>query len=297
MASGGAIRFFLSMLLVALLAAPPAHALPRAREKWIEVRTENFFLFSDAREKDVREIGLNLERLRFCLQVMFRTMRVNSPHPTYIYVFKDNDSFRRYIESVDPDYPTLGAFLERSDGNYVVVDRRAGLASTRVVYHEYLHYFVHNNVNVPLPVWLDEGLADYYSSFQVEGNELDAGMPLPWAISLLRAESPMPLESLFEVDRSSPVYHGGKERGVFYAQSWALTHLLLTQPDREKKVARFLELLHEGKPATASICEAFQVSRGASRRPWRSIYGSPVTSTSRSPSTTSRSRRRRPSGR
>ena len=95
-------RFLPSLACIALTLAaaiPAATALPRPNEHWIEARTENFVLFSDAREGLTRSIGRNLERLRKALSLLSDDLEVNSPLPTYIYVFKGHGSFDRYVDT------------------------------------------------------------------------------------------------------------------------------------------------------------------------------------------------------
>ena len=38
--------------------------------------------------------------------------------------------------------------------------------STRVVFHEYAHYLIHRNLDAAPPMWLDEGLAEFFSTFR-----------------------------------------------------------------------------------------------------------------------------------
>ena len=87
----------IAIALVALVSwlatATPARALPR-KEPWIELRTANFTLYSNAPEKTVRRVGEDLERLRDALSQLLPSLMLNSPSPTYIFVFKDAESFK-----------------------------------------------------------------------------------------------------------------------------------------------------------------------------------------------------------
>ena len=106
------------------------------------------------------EIGLKLERLRQVLTKTTKGMTVHSPLPTYIYVFKNERSFGPY-KLDDEGRPTrvAGYFVGASDANYVAVDAAAAESSFSVIYHEYLHYFMNNNLP-NLPQWLDENEAE-----------------------------------------------------------------------------------------------------------------------------------------
>ena len=52
----------------------------------------------------------------------------------------------------------------------------------------------------------------------------------------------LPIEQLIRVDRNSSLYNEGDRRSVFYAQSWALAHmLLLGEPLRRQRVVSWRE--------------------------------------------------------
>ena len=73
-----------------------------------------------------------------------------------------------------------------------------------------------------LPLWLNEGLAELYSSFQLRGKKAAIGRPIDSHIHWLRDHALIPVGELFAIDHSSKDYNEGSRRGVFYAQSWAL---------------------------------------------------------------------------
>ncbi|HYP00706.1 MAG TPA: tetratricopeptide repeat protein, partial [Pyrinomonadaceae bacterium] len=110
------------------------------------------------------------------------------------------------------------------------------------------------------PTWFNEGLAEYYSTFEIENDrEVLLGKQIVNHILLLR-ERFMRLEDLLRVTRRSPVYNEREKKGVFYAQSWALVHYLLqsNQGQRIPQLGRFSELLAAGKPLEESFQQAFQ---------------------------------------
>ena len=152
-------RILACIALSLAMAFPAAGALPKAKERWIEVRTENFVLYSNAREALTRKIGLNLERLRRALSQLSDDLAVNSPLPTYIYVLKQG-SFEDYVDRGRPFNATVGMFVSHRDGNYVAVNATTDVNPYGIIYHEYLHYYLHNNTTAAIPVWFDEGMAE-----------------------------------------------------------------------------------------------------------------------------------------
>lgn len=235
-----------------------AWALPRPKEEWIELRTASFTLFSSAGEKDTRRLGADLERLRDALAQISPGLALSSPYPTYIFIFKNADSFRPYQRLYNgKPLDSGGYFLSRELANYVAINGDQRGDERDIVYHEYLHYVLRNSYT-SLPLWLNEGLAEYYSTFEVGEAEARIGKPIPEHVLWLRRNPPIPLTTLFAVDQDSPEYNETSRRGAFYAQSWALVHYLLSgSPERRRQASEYLRLTQDGGSPDAIFQQAF----------------------------------------
>ena len=100
-----------------------------------------------------------------------------------------------------------------------------------------------------VPTWLNEGLAEYYSGYRLDtgGKGAIVGRPLAHHVLLLR-ERYMPLSELIAVDESSPLYNEGSKRSIFYAESWALTHYVMTEmPKGAAAINRYIAATAEGQ--------------------------------------------------
>jgi hypothetical protein len=239
--------------IVAFLAITlPARALPAKADPWLELRTAHFTLFSEAGEKDTRRVGADLERLRDALSQLSPGLALDAPVPTWIYVFKNAGSFQPYQRLYEgKPRDSGGFFMSRSQGNYVAIDGNHRGNQTALVYHEYIHY-VTRNANLPL--WLNEGLAEYYSTFEVDKNEALVGLPIAEHVGWLRENPWIPLPELFALDENSKEYNEKARRGAFYAESWALTHYLLAGSPQRR--GQLLDLLRLDKAGTSGK-EAF----------------------------------------
>jgi tetratricopeptide (TPR) repeat protein len=242
-----------ALLLLAL--AAPAHALPSQKDSWLEVRTANFTLFSSAGEKDTRQVGADLERLHDALAQLSPGLVLQSPNPTWIFVFKNAAALQPYLRLYQGSPLTAGGyFLSVGQGNYVAVDGNPRGNQTGIVYHEYFHYLARNNYG-DLPLWLHEGLAEYYSTFKATRDEAQIGLPIVEHVLWLRKNAWIPLAQLFAVEQGSQEYNETSRRGAFYAESWALAHYLLNgNPERHRQVVELLRLTKAGTPGR----EAFQ---------------------------------------
>jgi len=118
----------------------------------------------------------------------------------------------------------------------------AGNGAKEVVYHEYAHTIEHLNLRWIL-LWLDEGTAEFYGYTRFEGHKIYLGAPTVRFLEL-RSRTPDPIEKMITMSDLSPSYNGE----FFYAESWALVHLLIYGPgmDGGKKLDQFLDLLGKG---------------------------------------------------
>src|SRR5689334_1120979 len=93
------MKTYASLALLVVLAAglaAPVRAVP-PREAWVEIRTPHFTLFSNEDNKRrASELATDLERLRDVLQQLSPGLALNSPVPSYLYVFRDIKSFEPY---------------------------------------------------------------------------------------------------------------------------------------------------------------------------------------------------------
>jgi tetratricopeptide (TPR) repeat protein len=101
------------------------------------------------------------------------------------------------------------------------------------VYHEYVHYLMRRLIS-QIPLWLTEGLAEFYGNTRLESKTVFVGAPSGTNLMILQQKQLVPLSVLFAVDATSPYYHEDNKASIFYAESWALTHYLMTRDWRDK---------------------------------------------------------------
>jgi tetratricopeptide (TPR) repeat protein len=115
------------------------------------------------------------------------------------------------------------------------------------LYHEYVHFLTRRFMS-QLPLWMVEGLAEFYGNIRIESNRVIVGVHSDSNLEVLHQTPPLPLSTLFAVNASSPYYHEENKTSIFYAESWALTHYLMTRDWHEgtHRVTEFVNLLGQG---------------------------------------------------
>jgi tetratricopeptide (TPR) repeat protein len=95
------------------------------------------------------------------------------------------------------------------------------------------------------------------------GNDIAVGDLLPERMKSLDTEKWLDFNTLTSVDANSPTYHEASRVGIFYAESWALAHMLFLAPEYKDNFGKFVMALHSGK-SSAEACEiAFGKSSSA----------------------------------
>ena len=227
-----------------------------AKDSWIIVRTKNFYLIGNAGEKDIRKVGLKLEQFREVFTRLFPNMRFNTPVPTTVVIFKSDSSYAPF----KPNANTAGYFQAGPDVNYITLTTELNGQQDpfSVIFHEYTHLLVENTF-ADVPLWFNEGLAEYYSTFTItDDQKVRLGTPIGSHVFLLRESKMLPLRTLFEVDHKSPHYNEAKKQGIFYAQSWALMHyLIIGKTGQLEHLGKFMELIAANKPLEEAFQQAF----------------------------------------
>jgi tetratricopeptide (TPR) repeat protein len=254
------ITLLVTVLSLLLTSATKAREpkLPKPNDRWIQVETANFTLFSNAPEKMTKKAGANLEQLRAVLATLFGGMRFSSPVPTYIFVFDDSKSFAPYGPFYQGKVKEVGGYFGagRLANHVAIVGHQYSTDVSSIIYHEYLHYVLNAN-QAELPLWMNEGLAELYSSFYIEDGVASIGYPIGNHLVWLRNNSLIPLSELITIDKDSPEYNEGHRRGVFYAQSWALTHMLVMgKSEGQSRATVYADLLQQGVDPDKAFQEA-----------------------------------------
>jgi tetratricopeptide (TPR) repeat protein len=241
------MRFVRLLILLAAAASAQAIPLPSEREQWSVLQAGELTIYSSASESETKRIATDLLRMREAVGKVTR-LNVRTGKPTHVFIFRSNRSFAPYRDALftGRSEGVGGGFLAARFANYIIVDASSPAGVDRVVYHELAHWFIRNTV-VGLPLWLDEGLAEYYSTFGVVGDSVAIGRPIRDHIVALRRGMLMPLGVQLALNERSEEYAGQSRQKLFYAQSWALVHYFLSDPARRARLEQFVEAIRIGR--------------------------------------------------
>lgn len=249
------------VLFVLILAAALAPARDKP-ENWTEVRSPHFTVVTNSNEKQGRRIADQFERMRSVFHVAFPKLQIDPGSPIVVLAIKDEKDFRALEPEAYLAKGSLklgGLFLRAPDKNYVLMRLDAeGEHPYSVVYHEYTHLLLSKSAEW-MPLWLNEGLAEFYQNSDIREKDVSLGEPSGENILLLRQNKLLPLATLFTVDEKSPYYHQENKGSIFYAESWALTHYIYIKDHQDKagRLTQYAELLIQKVDPVTAATRAF----------------------------------------
>jgi len=266
------LRSFSLRLGLALAATSSAAAEQPA--VWVEVESPHFVVVSDAGEKGARRAAEQFERFRFLFLTAVPSARMDPGQPIVILAVKSEQSLRALLPAfweVEGHVHPAGVFMPGPEKHYAALRLDAlGDNPYEVLYHEYSHLLI--ALNLPnIPLWLNEGLAEFFAQTTVTGRETGLGGLSRSHVRRLLTESPLPLEVLLKVDHESPYYNEANKTSIFYAQAWALTHYLMVGDNAAHRgqLSAFLAQVDHG----ADTVEAATLAFGDLKRLERTLAG------------------------
>ena len=194
-------RHLASGLILAL--AISAHAADRP---WRMLTGSSVIVIGLQSPGTLRGIAVDIEQFRHVVGGFLRGAHPPLSMPTTVYAFDDRKSLEPFVPLYQGKPASLGGYCHcgsASDVNFIALDLGSYAGASLVIFHEYTHLLVRNAVS-GVPAWLNEGLAEYYSTFDLveDGRKAHIGKPIARHVLLLR-ERFIPLNELLAVDHSS----------------------------------------------------------------------------------------------
>jgi len=231
-------------------------ASAQGEEKWIRLTSAHFEMFTSNGEKQAREALATFEQARsFFLQASVSKSASNTP--VSIVAFRGPKGYQPYRFNSG-----ASAFYLGTESRDFIVMQDLEPEHYPVAVHEYTHLIVRHSGMI-LPLWLNEGLADLYSTLEPHGDYVLVGRPLAGRVAALHEAKWLSLPDLFAIGPDSPYYNEQEKMSIFYSESWLLTDMLVRSPAYAAKFNAFLLAVARGRPTAEALREAFGKDLGA----------------------------------
>jgi hypothetical protein len=258
-----------ALVILALVGTLVLPAAVRAQSR--NISTQHYLIHTDLDEALARDLSERMEAMygQYSQRLSAFSRSASVPRME-VYLFK---SQRDYVALIGgrmknsgglflPGHNLLAAFLEGQGRQQL----------RRTLQHEAFHQFAYNVISTDLPIWLNEGLAQFFEEGLWNGNDLLLGEVPPRRVRRLQVDLKdhhlLPFSTLLPMtdEQWAKRLAADKEDGSRqYNQSWAMVHfLVMAQNPRGEYLYRarlldMLRLLHQGETPP----RAFQLAFGS----------------------------------
>lgn len=236
------MRSRVAVPLLVLVACLPSVA--RADDPWIEVKSPNFIVVSNAGDGRARNVAWQFEQIRAAIQVGWPWARVQLDRPVIVVAAKDENSMKLLVpgfwEKSSRDSRPTSVFGTGDAAHYITLrsdvraDDTVGVNPYVSSYWSYSALTLNEAFERPLPLWFRNGLAELLSNSIVRDNEIQFGRAIPWNVANLQ-RGRLRLSELVTLDSSSPYYTNSTTRRALRCAIVGRDALHVVRPPRRLK--------------------------------------------------------------
>ncbi|PYQ28197.1 MAG: hypothetical protein DMF56_17335 [Acidobacteria bacterium] len=185
---------------------------PPVNIEWLRADTPHFVIISAVGEHGTRSLAHDLEKLTTLLTNTSDYFHAPAER-TRVFLFAQRRNVQPYFDTIRGGrVDASGITLRHPKGTTVLIDTTARGGGSLTPRHEVVHDLLFREK--ALPLWVEEGLAEYYSN---------AGMSIREHITRLRGRLHIPLKQMFAIGASDSTAWTFD----YYAQSWAAVATLM----------------------------------------------------------------------
>lgn len=246
--------FFVRLVAAfALLAITSSPALARAR--WQRAETPHFVFYSEVSDRNLREAARKLELFDAELRTLWHLPEVASANKLDVYLLLSSSRLREVWPSVGSDVlgfytsepELIAAFATYTD---------TGLTRQEVLFHEYVHHFMFQNLTAAYPAWFVEGFAEYLATMKFDDAHATIGYYSEGrAYDLISDNWPTTDQFLRHPSNMTPALESS-----FYAESWTAVHYLYDDNAHMAHFISYVEALESGADPVQAFGPAFGVT-------------------------------------
>ncbi|MBT3279817.1 MAG: DUF1570 domain-containing protein [Phycisphaerales bacterium] len=220
--------------------------LPKDMKRYV---TKYYTLYTDKPKQDVVEAAV---RLRVMAELYHRRTKsfggvIHSKLDFYMFQNKKD------YNAAGAPVGSAGVYKSVTQGNKKTGMLLAVVSSKRdwsTVQHEGFHQFVHMAIGGEIPIWVNEGLAEYFGDSLWTGDSLQTGIIQPRRqkriVKMIKEKKMVALETFLSITRVK--WNAALNTGN-YDYAWAFTHFLVHAEDGKYRdlYAKFISDISRGR--------------------------------------------------
>lgn len=260
-----------TVVLVAVLCASVSTAARTSR-----IESDHYIIETDVSPKFARVTRQHMENM---LSAYRRTLpEFDSPlkHRFRVRVYRSQQAYDKVVPGMVRG--SSGVFVSEKRLLAAYLGERVPESVFRTLYHEGFHQFMYQVITRDAPLWVNEGLAEYFAEATWNGEGFTLGqVPLERLRVVRRAirrNQAVPLPQLVKMDTEKWVRSIRIDRSrasVQYGQVWSFIHFLLHADGgrHRSRLMGYLEALSRGRAPEKAFREHFGGDMRGLQREWK----------------------------
>lgn len=230
-----------AVVMVAVVASP-------AEARWLRAESPRFIVYSDGSESVLRAYVDKMEVFDTFLRARHGLPENGVPlRKLPIYLVRSRTDLQ--VTWNGAGNAIAGYYSPGASDTFAVATLEDRKDSSTLL-HEYTHHFMLQNFPGAYPAWMVEGYAEFYGETVIRGQFIEVGQVADNRASALLASRWIPMADLL-ANKQSP-----SDWNSFYAQSWLLTHYLMSDPQRFQQFQAFASAVGRGADPVKAMTDA-----------------------------------------
>ncbi len=175
------------------------------------MKSDHFEMYSTGGERATRDTLKSFEQVRSFFNQL---ISVNEEHPIPVRLVAFNSPKRNTSYTPHLGVASRALLLRQCGSRHYIVMSQTGLEARPTAVHEYTHLVMeHGHLNAP--PWLNEGIAEVFSTLRPTGGKIMIGEILKGRMYEMLNSKWTPLATILEADHDSPYYNEKNKAGSF----------------------------------------------------------------------------------
>lgn len=233
-------------------------------------RSKHYRIYTNLSQRETVPYGRHMDALFEQYDKRFRSLGDQRIQRMPLYLFETDQQYDRFLQEHDIDASHSGGMFfvtHKLQGLATWVDSRSQRKTFEVLQHEGFHQFAWHAIGPSLPVWLNEGLAQYFEHAVIdEEGRMTLGLTSRSRIERVKAaiqrNDTLPISQLMHVSSeqwASVLREKPDRANLLYAQSWSLAYFLIhgDHGEHQPKLLDYLKRLSRGERSDDAVFMAF----------------------------------------
>lgn len=240
-----------------------------------DVRTPHYDVSTDISEPFAQVVGEHMESIYGAYALRFQGYELKVHERFQVKVFAQKEDYYRAVP--EQLRGSTGAFVSSLKLLAAYKEGRSDEDVFRTLYHEGFHQFMFSCIARNAPLWVNEGLAEYFSEASWNGSGFTTGQVPPMRLKLvqdaLREGSHIPLQDLMAMkseDWLSNVRAQQTAASLQYCEAWSVVHFMVhAEGGRYRpRLLGYLKLISDGTDEQEAFRQSFGEDMEGLERAW-----------------------------